>query len=102
MNMSIIEQLEDLVHRRFNLKTLSEEVSKIFGKDVSIVNNTQIRLDNGDYDTDEDLSWDWNLMFNIEDGTENSGFYDIYFLPMRRAGYNKENMYITEIGYEFI
>jgi hypothetical protein len=40
-------------------------------------------------------------MFNIEDGSEQSGFFDIYMLPMRRKGFDGADMYITEVGYEF-
>lgn len=97
----VINFLESLVHNRYSMEQLNEEVSKVFNQKINIENNTQIRLEGGDFDVDEDLPFDWNLMFNVEDGTEISGYFDIYMLPMRRAGFNGEDMYITEVSYEF-
>lgn len=94
----IMNFLEDLVHGRFSMVQLTEKVSEFFGTKVEIDNVTQQNLDCGN---DDELT-DFNLMFNIEDGTEQSGFYDIYMLPMRREGWNGGDMYITEVGYEFI
>jgi hypothetical protein len=90
--------LEGLVQSRFNMDTLNAKVSEFFDTKVEIINVTQENLDEGN---DDELA-DWNLMFNIEDGTDQSGFYDIYMLPMRRAGFDDATMYITEVGYEFI
>ena len=98
----IIEYLEGLVHKRFSMETLNKALSEFFKTTVEVDNNTQSRLDSGDYDCEDDLPADFNLMFNIEDGTSKSGFYDIYMLPMRKTGYDGVDMYITEIGYEFI
>ena len=102
MNYDVIEFLESLVQHRFSMEQLNKKVSEFFGEDILIENNTQIRLDSGDYDTEDDLTCDFNLMFNVENGTDQSGFYDIYMLPMRRAGFDNANMYITEVAYEFI
>jgi hypothetical protein len=98
----IVNFLEGLLQNRFSLKSLNEKLSTFFECKIECENNTQIRLDANDFDCDEDLPNDWNLMFNVEDGTEQSGFYDIYMLPMRRKGFSGEDMYITEVGYEFI
>jgi len=32
---------------------------------------------------------------------EQYGDFDIYMLPMRRAGFDDSTMYITEVAYEF-
>jgi len=90
--------LEGLVQQRFNMNTLNAKVSEFFGTNIEIDNVTQENLDCGN---DDELA-DWNLMFNVEDGTDQSGFYDIYMLPMRREGFDEATMYITEVGYEFI
>lgn len=100
--IEIINFLENLVHQRFSTEQLNKELSDFFNQKVEVENNTKLRLDSGDFDTDEDLPYDWNLMFNIEDGTEQSGYFDIYMLPMRRKGFDGEDMYITEVGYELI
>ena len=90
--------LEGLVQSRFNMNTLNAKVSEFFGTKIEIIN---VSLENLDEGNNDELA-DWNLMFNIEDGTDQSGFYDIYFLPMRREGFDGATMYITEVGYEFI
>lgn len=86
----VINFLNGMVNNRFNIEQLKLKLSEFFGQ------NIEIELANDDYLTD------YNLMFNIEDGTWWSGYYDIYYLPMRREGFDGANMYITEIGYEFI
>ncbi len=97
-----VEFLESLVHGRFNTVQLNKKLSDFFKEEITIENNTRIRLENGDFDNEDDLTCDWKLIFNIENGTENSGFFDIYMLPMLKKGFDNEDMYITEIGYEFI
>jgi hypothetical protein len=92
-----INFLEGLVHHRFSIESLNQKLSDFFGEKVEVYNASQGRIDNGE--DDDDLA-DWNLMFGIEheelfvDG-------DIYFLPMRREGFDGATMYITEVGYEF-
>ena len=96
----VINFLENLVHQRFSEETLNKTLSDFFGEPIEVENNTQLRIDNLDYDCEEDLPTDFNLMFNIE--TEDDyGYFDIYMLPMRRAGFDYSTMYITEVGYEF-
>jgi hypothetical protein len=94
----IINFLENLVHTRLSMEQLNQSVSEFFGTKVEVINVTEENLKEGN---DDELS-DYNLMFNIEDGTDQSGFYDIYMLPMRREGFDGGTMYITEVGYEFI
>ncbi len=88
----VVNFLENLVTKRFNLKTLNEVLSKEFGETIEceIVN---------DDDESNDLS-DWNIMFNSEQ-EETYGYFDIYVLKMRRIGFDGSTFYVTEIGFEF-
>jgi hypothetical protein len=92
-----INFLKGLVHHRFSLESLNKKLSDFFGEKVEVYNASQGRIDNGE--DDDDLA-DWNLMFGIEH-EELFVDVDIYFLPMRREGFDGATMYITEVGYEF-
>jgi len=91
-----IKFLEGLVSQRFSIETLNKELSEFFEEDIEVYNASQGRIDNGE--DDDELS-DWNLMFTCEKHAIDG---DIYFLPMRREGFDGATMYITEVGYEFI
>ena len=93
----VISFLEGLVGQRFNMQSLNDKLEKVFKQKVELQNTSLLREQEND---DDDLA-DYNLMFNIEDGSEQSGFFDIYMLPMRRKGFDDADMYITEVGYEF-
>ena len=92
-----INFLESLVHSRFSLESLNKKLSDFFGEKVEVYNASQGRIDNGE---DDDELADWNLMFAIEH-EELFVDADIYFLPMRREGFDGTTMYITEVGHEF-
>ncbi len=92
-----INFLESLLHCRFSLESLNKKLSDFFGEKVEVYNASQSRIDNGE---DDDELADWNLMFAIEH-EELFVDVDIYFLPMRREGFDGATMYITEVGYEF-
>ena len=93
----VISFLEGLVGQRFNMQSLNDKLEKVFNQKVELQNTSLLREQEND---DDDLA-DYNLMFNIEDGSEQSGFFDIYMLPMRRKGFDDADMYITEVGYAF-
>ena len=93
----VISFLEGLVGQRFSMQSLNDKLEKVFNQKVELQNTSLLREQEND---DDDLA-DYNLMFNIEDGSEQSGFFDIYMLPMRRKGFDGADMYITEVGYEF-
>tara|TARA_B100000963_G_C22236767_1_gene498204 strand:- start:6 stop:305 length:300 start_codon:yes stop_codon:yes gene_type:complete len=93
----VMSFLEGLVGQRFNMQSLNDKLEKVFNQKVELQNTSLLREQEND---DDDLA-DYNLMFNIEDGSEQSGFFDIYMLPMRRKGFDGADMYITEVGYEF-
>jgi hypothetical protein len=98
--LEVIDFLDKLVQNRFNMETLNKKLSDFFGEPIELENNTQARLDSGDFTCDEDLPADYNLMFNLE-REDQYGYFDIYMLPMRREGFEGSTMYITEVGYEF-
>lgn len=86
----LIQDLESLVHRRFNEETLNAELSKIFDEEVKVEEICQ----------DCDYLMDYNLGWNSEK-EDIAGFYDIYVLKCK-PNYSGENtMYVTEVGYEF-
>jgi hypothetical protein len=94
--VEIINLLEGLVHNRFSLESLNTKLSQFFGETIEVYNASQGRIDSGE--DDDELS-DWNLMFTSEKHAIDG---DIYFLPMRREGFDGSTIYITEVGYEFI
>jgi len=94
----IIEFLESLVHNRFSIESLNNKLSTFFGETIEVYNASQGRIDSGE--DDDELS-DWNLMFNFEEGADPVDV-DIYFLPMRREGFDGATIYVTEVGYEFM
>ena len=96
----IIYFLENLVGKRFSIESLNKTLSDFFGTTIQVYNASQGRIDNGE---DDDELADWNLMFAYESQDENANPIDgdIYFLPMRREGFDGATMYITEVGYEF-
>ena len=83
--------LENLVHKRFNLETLNQELSKHFREDI--------KADFVDEENEVGLG-DWNIMFNSEK-EETYGYFDIYVLKMRNVGFDGSEFMVTEIGYEF-
>jgi hypothetical protein len=97
----IIEFLEKLVHGRESIESLNKKLSEYFGQKIEVYNASQGRIDSGE---DDDELCDFNLMFAFESEDENANPVDgdIYFLPMRREGFDGATMYVTEVGYEFM
>lgn len=86
----LIQDLESLVHKRFNEETLNAELSRIFEERVQVEEGC----------ADCDYLPDYNLMWNSEKKGI-AGFYDIYVLK-HKPNYEGDNtMYVTEVGYEF-
>ena len=84
--------LEDLVQSRFNKETLQQRLTEIFG--------TTIELD--DISREDDELADFNFLghFDIPE-KDLYGYFDIYFLKMRRPGFDNADIYITEVAIEF-
>lgn len=85
----IIDSLENLVHKRFNINTLTNELEKIF--------NSEINLYQSDAEADE-LLGDYCVSFCI--GVD-YGVFDIYYLPHKQVDANGNDFYITEVEYSF-
>lgn len=99
--LEVIEKLEKLVHYRFSKKELKKRVNEIFG-----VKN-KISIDWNCY-TDGGLS-DFNAMFSTYDVEEKinideelCGDFDIYYLKCKRPNEEGDEVYVTEIGFEFV
>ena len=84
--------LEGLVGQRFNEQTLNERLSKLFQWDVKIE----------DISDKEDELVDYNFVFGFGDvDSELYGYGDIYFLKMRREGFDGSTFYVTEVNVDF-
>ncbi len=92
-----VKFLEGLVGQRFDIETLEAKLSEHFNEEIHVENVSQSRIDSGE---DDDELVDFNLIFDSEK-EETYGYFDIYFLPMRRAGFDGATIYVTEVGYEF-
>jgi hypothetical protein len=88
----LISDLESLVHERHSVYSLNEKLSEFAGETIKVSDITSIK--------DECDNSDWNLLFEIKN-EEVHGYFDIYYLKLRKPGYCYETMYITEISYEF-
>lgn len=84
--------LEDLVGKRFNKETLEAKLSTIFKKPITVEDTSK----------DDDELADFNLLTNFDnEETDIFGYADIYYLPMRREGFDGAIWYITEVAVEF-
>lgn len=88
----VINGLENLVHSRFNLESLTEHLTKLMGESIILSDTTDDKCD-------DDTS-DWNLLF-VANQNEIYGYFDIFYLKMRKPGYANEDIYVTEISYQF-
>ena len=84
--------LEYLVGSRFNKKSLEQKLTEIFG--------TDIELDDISWEEDELADFNFLGHFDIPE-KELYGFFDIYFLKMRKPGFDGSDIYITEVAIEF-
>ena len=72
--------LEDLVGQRFNKATLEAKLAVIFKQPITVE----------DISKDDDELVDFNLLTNFDNEETNMfGYVDIYYLPMRRAGFDE-------------
>jgi hypothetical protein len=84
--------LEGLVGQRFNEQTLNERLSKLFECEVKVE----------DISDKEDELADYNFVFGFGNAdSELYGFGDIYFLKMRREGFDNTTFYVTEVNVDF-
>jgi len=84
--------LEELVGQRFNKETLEAKLSTLFKQPITVEDISH---------EDDELS-DFNLLTEFGNAdSELYGYVDIYFLPMRKEGFDGAVWYITEIAVEF-
>jgi hypothetical protein len=88
--MELREFMESLVGQRFNEQSLTKELRIHFHNEFDLVNITEQRIAD---DEDDDCS-DWLFSFSVDDVD-----YDIYYLPMRKVGFDDAKFYITEVGF---
>ena len=92
LEKEISNRLENLVQNRFTKESLESLLSIIF--DVSIVLE--------DISHDEDELGDYNFLGHFDIPDKNLyGYFDIYFLKMRRPGFDGSDLYVTEVAIEF-
>ena len=85
-------QLEDFVGNRFNKESLEKALSIVFDSDIVLE----------DISHDEDELGDYNFLGLLDiPKKELYGFFDIYFLKMRRPGFDGADIYVTEVAIEF-
>ena len=88
----VIAILENLVSNRFTVKTLEEYLTREFAVPIKLEEISR---------KDDELG-DYNLLGLLD--IENKAIYcyfDIYYLKMRRKGFDGADIYITEVSYEF-
>ena len=84
--------LEELVGQRFNKETLEAKLSTLFKQPITVEDISR---------EDDELS-DYNLLAHFDnEETDLFGYVDIYFLPMRKEGFDGAVWYITEIAVQF-
>ena len=87
--------LEELVGKRFTKESLEAYLTEKFSHNIKIE----------DISREDDELGDYNFITNIDieypDGFHLFADVDIYFLKMRRDGFDGANIYVTEIGVEF-
>ena len=85
--------LETLVGQRFNEETLNKRLSDLFQWDVKVE----------DISNKEDELADYNFVFAFgkDEDSELYGYGDIYFLKMRREGFDGATFYVTEVNVDF-
>ena len=92
LQKQIATLLEELVGKRFNEETLNHRLTDIFQWDVKVEDIS---------DKEDELS-DYNFVFGFGDtDSELYGFGDIYFLKMRREGFDDATFYVTEVYVDF-
>jgi len=92
LQRQIATLLEELVGKRFNEETLNHRLTDIFQWEVKVEDIS---------DKEDELS-DYNFVFGFGDtDSELYGFGDIYFLKMRREGFDGTTFYVTEVNVDF-
>lgn len=87
--------LEELVGKRFNKESLEAHLTEKFTYPITL----------DDISREDDELSDYNFITNIDieypDGFHLFADVDIYFLKMRREGFDAADIYVTEVAVEF-
>lgn len=87
--------LEALVGKRFNKETLEAKLTELFEYPITL----------SDVSREDDELSDFNFLGGFDIKYPNNvhlyGYFDVYFLKMRRAGWDDSDIYITEVAIEF-
>lgn len=90
--INLYHKLENLSGLRFSIEKLNKHLTELCGEPIEVSDTTDSK--------DEDDVSDWNLLFNIKN-EELYGYVDIYYLKMRKPGFDNDTIYITEVSVEF-
>ena len=92
LQKQVAQVLETLVGQRFNEDTLNKRLSNLFQWEVKVEDTSK----------EDDELVDYNFLFGFGDiDSELYGYGDIYFLKMRREGFDGATFYVTEVSVEF-
>lgn len=85
----IVLGLESLLHYRFSEADLNKKLSELFGEEI-----VARKVD------DPEWTGDWYFTFESEqEGI--SGWFDIYYLEMRKHDDDDLHFYVTEVAFGF-
>ncbi len=88
----ISSRLEGLVGNRFNKESLEKTLSIIFEVDIVL----------DDISEKEDELSDYEVVGGFDIPEQSLyGVFDVYFLKMRRPGFDGADIYVTEVAIEF-
>jgi hypothetical protein len=92
LEKEISNRLESVVQGRFTKESLERDLTTIFGVDIVL----------GDISREDDELGDYNFIGHFDIPDKNLyGYFDIYFLKMRRPGFDGADLYVTEVAIEF-
>jgi hypothetical protein len=92
LEKEISNRLERLARGRFTKETLERALTTIFGVDIVLE----------DISREDDELGDYNFLGHFDNPNSNLyGYFDIYFLKMRRPGFDGSDLYVTEVAIQF-
>lgn len=92
LEKEISSSLESVVQGRFTKESLERDLTTIFGVDIVLE----------DISREDDELGDYNFIGHFDiPGSNLYGYFDIYFLKMRRPGFDGSDLYVTEVAIEF-
>lgn len=83
MTNEIITQMDNLIHKRFNKKTLEQKLSTIFNEDIKIKENNDVE------------ATDWLFEFTAKSVRYDFDIYVLYYRG-KQKGWDRSQFMITE------